>query len=271
MRPFPPILYKYCSPCDVAILTDRTLKVTPPSEFNDPFEFCPVVKGAITPEDVQLRLPDPEWLPGKILRQQNDSIALSTIPDNRRWQFYEELAATFNNNLATWANGHCNWVSKTFGVVCLSEVSDSVLMWSHYSDKHRGFVIGIDHRKIGKLQPCDVKYEPERVSMSAKAYLWHDGVSPAEAILTHKSPEWGYEREWRLLISLDAPYLADENIKGKPCKVLRLGDSIAEVWMGHRSTPRLQRLIREALDKMGSNANVGRFRLHPSEYKLIPE
>ena len=29
-------------------------------------------------------------------------------------------------------------------VFCLSELDDSVLMWSHYADQHQGVVLGFD-------------------------------------------------------------------------------------------------------------------------------
>jgi hypothetical protein len=34
--------------------------------------------------------------------------------------------------------------NKNVGVLCLSEVRDSLLMWGHYTENHEGFVIGFD-------------------------------------------------------------------------------------------------------------------------------
>ena len=37
----PDFLYKYYPPCTIQPITELTLKLTPPDEFNDPFEFKP--------------------------------------------------------------------------------------------------------------------------------------------------------------------------------------------------------------------------------------
>lgn len=31
-----------------------------------------------------------------------------------------------------------------FGLLCFSEVWDSILLWSHYAEKHAGIVLGFD-------------------------------------------------------------------------------------------------------------------------------
>ena len=38
------ILYKYCNQNGLNILRDLKIKITPPSEFNDPFEFLPTAQ-----------------------------------------------------------------------------------------------------------------------------------------------------------------------------------------------------------------------------------
>ena len=36
------------------------------------------------------------------------------------------------------------FLNLNIGILCLSEVRDSILMWGHYTDSHQGFVIGFD-------------------------------------------------------------------------------------------------------------------------------
>jgi hypothetical protein len=35
-------------------------------------------------------------------------------------------------------------LNQSVGILCLSEMRDSLLMWGHYADNHRGLVIGFD-------------------------------------------------------------------------------------------------------------------------------
>ena len=49
-------LYKYCDQRGIDILQSLRLKVTPPIQFNDPFEFMPKVDFEITPEKIKTDL-----------------------------------------------------------------------------------------------------------------------------------------------------------------------------------------------------------------------
>jgi hypothetical protein len=46
-------LFKYTSHFGVGILRDLQLRVTPPKELNDPFEFSPYPIGQVTENQVQ--------------------------------------------------------------------------------------------------------------------------------------------------------------------------------------------------------------------------
>ena len=48
---------------------------------------------------------------------------------------------------------------KSFGIACFSETYDSLLMWSHYADYHRGICLEYSYEEIKKLVPfCPVVY-----------------------------------------------------------------------------------------------------------------
>ena len=49
------VLYKYCDPRGIDILQSLRLKVTPPNQFNDPFEFMPRVETEISAAVVRRR------------------------------------------------------------------------------------------------------------------------------------------------------------------------------------------------------------------------
>lgn len=83
---------------------------------------------------------------------------------------------------------------KDFKVSCFSEVSDDVLMWSHYADKHRGMCIGFDLNLICPdyvLYPVNYIKEVQQIDGMVKTpyvfYYW----------VTFKAERWSYEREIR--------------------------------------------------------------------------
>lgn len=134
------------------------LRFTQPSAFNDPYD-C---------------MASHSWLPEKLM------------PGNSGFQ---DLAALFFDIEEASSKFNDNW-----GILCLSEDVKSILMWSHYSENHSGYVVGFDathpffalNQKPGTNQ---VKYCPTR-PQSSQGNLYDE--------LCTKLDVWSYEKEWRL-------------------------------------------------------------------------
>ena len=144
---------KFCGSHGTDILRTLELKVTPPNQFNDPFEFTPRIycsdsnsyaQRLFTNEvhlqklyqmlksDGQIDMPFkdfPAFVQSRlhILVQMAPEILQISLPDTER-DFLEN-------------------VSKIMGVLCMAERRDSILMWGHYCDKPRGLVIGFLQRR----------------------------------------------------------------------------------------------------------------------------
>ncbi|EKO3660513.1 DUF2971 domain-containing protein [Vibrio metschnikovii] len=95
---------------------------------------------------------------------------------------------------------------NSLGIISFTEDKENLLMWSHYADQHKGFVIefDIEHEFFSKLYANGnefvgvinrVLYRRERLK-ALNEYM----IEP----YFHKSNEWSYEKEHRLVISLDA-------------------------------------------------------------------
>ncbi len=104
------------------------------------------------------------------------------------------------------------------GILSLSENRSNLLMWSHYCDSHRGFVIGfyglhdyfqkgIPDRR-GGLRP--VEYLQARPSLPPFEKFSEEDV--AKILLFRKSPHWSYEQEMRMLHNIQ---YADETPEKK--------------------------------------------------------
>lgn len=114
-----------------------------------------------------------------------------------------------------------------------SERNDTLLMWSHYAQNHRGFCIEYD---VSSLDPFirrmlfPVIYRRERFDAtpyhrSLKVERFNNLYGVIQALF--KAPEWGYEQEWRFV--LGHGILAEEqNYEfGTPCRV-HLGPLISD-------------------------------------------
>ena len=90
------------------------------------------------------------------------------------------------------------------GVVSLSESCESLLMWAHYASNHQGMCVEYDLLSINqqlKFTPVPVIYSSER--FRADSFNINSVGSESFRVLTHiltsKSLEWSYEKEWRII------------------------------------------------------------------------
>lgn len=88
------------------------------------------------------------------------------------------------------------------GITCLSETDDSLLMWAHYAKNHSGICVEYELLEFSSklhFTPVPVVYSDERVSIHTLEDLANDMLRLFIESLTSKSPEWAYEKEWRII------------------------------------------------------------------------
>ena len=112
-------------------------------------------------------------------------------------------------------------------ICSLSRSRNNELMWSHYSEGHRGVALGV---RIDR-----VKYEVKRIDYTGLATI--TGVieqhTPKE-ILSHKLSVWNYEEEERVFVS-DGIYIDVE---------------IKEIITGRKMSNQNFSFLRELIDKI---------------------
>lgn len=107
--------------------------------------------------------------------------------------------------------------SKRYSTIaCFSESIESVLMWSHYADSHKGFALEYDFRPtleqpIKNVALLPVVYSEERFDIS-DYIVWGflrilglqakmPDISASIKNALWKSDIWAYEKEWRMIDS----------------------------------------------------------------------
>lgn len=81
-------------------------------------------------------------------------------------------------------------------IACLGEANKSILMWSHYASNHSGFCIEYDfsNDEFVKEFLFPVLYNQKKYIVKDESDS--NWVVPAAVC---KSPEWQYEKEWRII------------------------------------------------------------------------
>lgn len=184
-KQFPQILYKYTSFDNLKlILEHQTIKFSKISEFNDIKECFAVLDCECSREEWQkyLILVAPHQ-PKRIIEETLD--AIMNDPEHAKSVVREAISST-NENL---------------GILCLAENSDINLMWAHYTDNHKGVCL-----EFALAQDLDTFCFPKKVEYDdeinkynyIKSYLINGGNEATNSIY-HKSSDWGYEKEWRIV------------------------------------------------------------------------
>ena len=160
-----PILYKYSSIDDAAkIIESRKMKITKPSNFNDPFD-CTIPNIDFSFEEIE------KYFLLKVnifMSKMSQQILNENKKDYNN--FIIELKTDFNNSfnadlLSELLSIRKDWniyIDK-YKILSLSKSNKNILMWSHYAKMHNGVVLGFDFNKdkniYKRLQP--VKYDKE--------------------------------------------------------------------------------------------------------------
>jgi len=95
-------------------------------------------------------------------------------------------------------------MKSSMGIACLSEEYDSLLMWAHYANNHRGICVEYDLLEINKqltFSPVPMIYSERKNYLTSIDQISTDEDTTKVFVesITTKSPEWSYEKEWRII------------------------------------------------------------------------
>ena len=259
------ILYKYLRPERIDVLRNRRIRFTQPGDLNDPFEFRPKIVEAASDATVRSyveenfdKLVDEEVAKYGALAQ---ALPLSELKNLLHQQkellpvIYRLLEPTALKQLSPVIEDILN---ASIGVLCLTEVNNSLLMWGHYTDSHRGFVIGFDSEspffwqrktekdEFGFLRRVEYTVERPQVVLS--------DTSSGEWFQT-KAKSWEYETEWRMIRVLAEADYRDNRTPFPVCLFDFPPEAVRQIIFGIRSDASLISEI-QALACAFPNASV---------------
>ena len=200
------MLFKYCSFSRATdILRTKRIRFTQPSDFNDPFELHPEFQ-LMSQEDIS-ELPLALDEQGKIIpgAHQLTPAAISRVlaaasphlakTATIHHQYPRATFAVDNNAVGR------DYYDRNFGILSLTETPDNLLMWSHYGDSHKGVVLGFDdaHSFFRGAEIVPGLSRLNSVEYNQKRPVLSPSTQNNPKVFLMKSPEWAYEREWRLV------------------------------------------------------------------------
>jgi hypothetical protein len=188
------IVYKYLPPTRIDVLEHSRIRFTQPAVLNDPFETFPCF------------LEYGPWLLDKINQRAIIKFGMQVAKETSS-QRQSVVVQTLLDLPKT--------LSKYFVILSMSKIRDNLLMWSHYSDSHKGFVIGFDSSSTffspgaGKARDGlkSVRYSKHRYVIPKNGLNSVDDPNLLRAnaqLFFTKDPCWIYEKEMRILAHPDS-------------------------------------------------------------------
>jgi hypothetical protein len=210
----PKYLYKFrdwSNPYHKLLITQRQMYIPSPTEFNDPFDCrLPVRFDLMKPAEYQRFVEEHVALLGA--QEQDDASFAVDNPYTFRNMTRERLLAVIGDRLKVAQDAREIFSPdqlSMFGVLCLSEEQDNVLLWSHYAKAHQGFGVGVCSKTLREFM-SDNSHEFEYRLLGFNAVQYVDQLPVLEpgkseiplgvSLFFNKASAWAYEKEWRILV-----------------------------------------------------------------------
>jgi hypothetical protein len=256
---YPRTIYKYRNWEDKfhkRILTHNEIFMSPPNLFNDPFD-CRIYEDMswLHDEEKKQKYIEKTLIKSKdhILKNyKSEEEARKIIAGNAAYPYYYQKKSQETQD---------EYTDKYIGIASFAENCDSILMWSHYANHHKGFSIGFDEKKM-KMSGLFGLCESVTYTENMPSYYTDESKTKEIRKELNKSIEWEYEREYRA-ISL---FFDDRN--KNPKRTVNFKDSyIKEIVFGLLMSDEHKAQITE----IAKQKNIPLFQMKkiPFKFKLI--
>ena len=162
-------------------------------------------------------------------------------------------------------------IRQSMGVSCFSESADSLIMWAHYANYHKGMCV--EYELMGfnsnlKFTPVPVIYQQKRPCLQMIHFENSDKDATQFYIngLTTKSDVWSDEKEWRIIRDKGACGEAwDETKQG----ALLQSITPSSIILGCEASGEFEAAVKDYCES--SSINLFKMRKDNLEYQLIKE
>lgn len=198
------VLYKYkdISRDGIAhvedMLRNNRIWFSSPIDFNDPFDCRCMFDIRNTREQVVLRKAEFLVKHGATLSEALANAEREIPTSSAELEKWQELQI----------NGHSHRAA-TSAILCLTEVCDNPIMWTHYAKMHTGICIVFCIRDQNDDSHINFIAEAQRIEYSDRCplinFVQDGGLEIVRKALLTKSTPYYYEAEWRIVRYDDGP------------------------------------------------------------------
>ena len=134
----------------------------------------------------------------------NDPLDNSPLIAPFEWREFKKMGYNYINTITEYS---FNKIFSSTYICCFSKEYDnenSYLMWSHYSDSHKGVCFEIDFSKNIDLldTPSNVEYPDDLLSVRENLRITKE-QNVGLFLVTNKLKVWKYEKEVRIIVDIE--------------------------------------------------------------------
>ncbi|WP_461536403.1 DUF2971 domain-containing protein [Spongorhabdus nitratireducens] len=272
-------MYKYLDENGVLVLEHGTLKFGTARSFNDPFELRPVIDNIASDSEIKNHFESNFDEIVEDTYQSLSELEKAVFPIDLLKQITEGSSSSLLSGVKALQKPVANLLQgkahdtlqETVGVLCLTENENDHLMWAHYANSHKGFMIEFDTSNIFFNQRktesdslrhlVQVDYDPQRRHYTLSELSEED-------LYTFKDEAWRYENEWRMMVALCD---ADETkiVHGETIHLFKFPfDAIKRVVLGANSDDNLEKRVKDSWKKNFPHASIFKAVVDEKEYSL---
>jgi Protein of unknown function (DUF2971) len=230
-----------------------------PRDFNDPWDCRPCYDESILDDpavyDKQVEFfdrVDRKYGPPKTDEQRGQQLQLlRTDP-------------SFLKSLLRQMAGIDKPIHERYRVFCLSSKADSVVMWSHYADKHRGVCLEFRTKEEEFSGAYRVEYSERYPSFN----LADDSLAHNLLPLVTKSAAWSYEHEYRVIAEEHAMALSAGSLHTHHGFLAIPSTSLTSIIVGCETDSGTRDRVREIVTRSGRAVAVKQAVRVPNQYSL---
>lgn len=273
-------LYKYLSPSRIDVIRDCMIRFTQYGDFNDPFELNPNID-KIAEESEILKLIDRDFVQ-LIEEEYSKNPIISAFISKESFiqlaagnkEHVKNAVVGMERQLVSLLPGMLQTISNSLlGALSLSEIRNHKLMWSHYANEHRGYVIGFnsEHQFFNQKKTDDDELRhPRKIDYREKPPVINLMNTSGMELFFVKSVEWEYESEWRMLMPLSDSSKVIER-QPYPAHLFDFPiESVTEVILGARMSEQDRGVIQALMnDKRYGHVKLYQAELDNTTYEIV--
>ncbi len=274
------ILYKYLPPARIDVIRNCKIRFTQYGDFNDPFELNPNINKIAEESEIKelvkknfVKLIEEEYSNNPIINAFISKEAFIQLAFARE-DMVKNAVVDIEPSIVALLPGMLQMTANSLlGALSLSEYYDHELMWSHYSEEHKGYAIGFDTTHMffnQKKSPDDELRHLRKIDYRDTPPVINLMHANSTELFFVKSTRWNYESEWRMILPLAE---ATEVIEKKPYPIHLFSipaEAVNRIIFGAKMNSEDKKIIRTELssNKNLTHVELCQARLDSSSYGI---